>query len=438
MNYKNKKVLVYGAGISGLSAASLLLSLGAKVSVFDDGGVLDGIPVGAVAVSCLEKGAEDADAIVLSPSINPNLAPLLRARESKKPVIGELELAYSVCDCGITAVTGTNGKTTATLLISELLNRSGRTAYALGNIGIPFSDKVLSLTQLDMAIIEASSFQLETVSDFSPDIAVMLNLAPDHLDRHKSFAAYCAAKTNIFKNQINHDIAVLNADDETVLQCAKCAQSERFYFSKSKKVRGVYTENGNIFFEDTGKIFIMPVSEITLLGGHNLENCLAAATVGMVSGVNPEIVRMCLKTFLPPEYRGEFVAEKRGKRIYNDSKGTNTAATLAAARSMSGDTVLIIGGSDKGEDYCDFFNKLPKSVVHVFVTGSNAAKLIEAAVTSGFYNVSHRATLAECLIESTLVHAENVLFSPASASFDRYRDYRERGADFNRLVSELT
>lgn len=435
MNFKNKKVLVYGLAASGRAAVKLLQREGARVSVYDDK-PYDDIPVGVTAVSNFKEEAARADCIVLSPAVSVNL-PCLREAVRAKKVIGELELAYNFLNSELIAVSGTNGKTTVTLLINEIINRAGYISYALGNIGIPLSECVAEMTPLDTAVVEVSTFQLETTKEFSPDIAVLTNVTADHIDRHGSLEEYIALKSKLFSKQINRDYAVLNADDKISCEIAKTVQSDKFYFSRNKKVRGSYVENNEIVFEDTGKIRVASVDEVNIKGWYNIENALAATTACILKGINPEIIRLTLKCFSAPEFRLTYIGEKRGKRFYNDSKGTNISATLASARVMDGKTVLILGGRGKGENYMNLFENMPKNVVHAFVTGENSAEIVEGALNCGWYNISHRATLAECVNEASTVCAENVLFSPCSSSFDRYTDYRERGKDFNRLFFEL-
>lgn len=437
MILKNKQILVYGYGKSGKSAANLALLKGATVCVYDDSGEFSDLPKGAEFVFDFATAATDSDLIVISPSIPFDLPILEKARSEGKRVIGELEFAYAFCDCGIIAISGTNGKTTTTLLLSEIIKNTGRVAEAVGNIGIPFSERVLSLSQSDTAVIEVSSFQLESSCHFSPDISVLLNITPDHLDRHRNLSEYIAAKARLFKNQVNKDYAVLNADDSLVMQVSEYIQPQKYYFSTTKKVRGAYLEDGKLYFEDKGKIFLADTAECALKGRYNIENMLAASTAAILNGVAPEIIQKTLKSFCAPEYRNMFLGEKYGKKFFNDSKGTNIAATQASLETMVGDTVLIMGGSDKGEIFADFFNKLPKNVVHIFVTGLNSPKIIENAINTGFYNISYRSTLLDCVRESACIHADNILFSPASASFDHYRDYRQRGEVFTKIFEEL-
>jgi UDP-N-acetylmuramoylalanine--D-glutamate ligase len=312
MYLKNKNVLVYGFSISGRSAAELLADEGAKVFCYDDKEV-NGLPPNVTLVSDLKRGIDNCDLIVLSPSISVNNKVIQSAIKNGKDVISELELGYRFCNSDIVAITGTNGKTTTTLLVNEILNRAGKDSYALGNIGLAFSGKVKSLTPNDTAVVEVSSFQLEAVKYFSPDISAILNITPDHLDRHKSIDEYLKAKSNIFKQQASQDYAVFNADDPLVKQLCTKSCAKNYFFSKNMRINGAYVEKDVIYFETDERIAIASTSEIALAGEHNLENALAATAICMLKGVNPEIIRMVLKTFTLPDFRMQYIGEKRGK-----------------------------------------------------------------------------------------------------------------------------
>lgn len=435
MNLKNKNVLVYGYGKSGQAAVELLTAVGARVYLCDDIAV-NSPPRHTIIVSAEYINVDNYDLVIVSPSVPLDKPQLVKGRCLGK-VISELELAYCFLDAELIAISGTNGKTTVTLLINEILNRAGYISYALGNIGIPLSEKARELTPSDIAVTEVSSFQLEGCREFSPDIAVLTNITSDHLDRHKTEKNYIAAKAKLFENQISGDVAVLNADDKNSVGLAKNIAADIYYFSTEKKVRGAYVDNGNIFYDDKGKIRICAVSDMTLKGKFNLENALAAITACVKRGIDPEIIKLVLKSFEPPEFRMQYLCEKRGKKFYNDSKGTNVSATLASCKALDGKTFLILGGRSKGENFEFLFRNLPKNVVHAFVTGENAPEIIESALKCDWYNVSHRATLTECVMESATAVCENVLFSPSSSSFDTYKNYRERGRIFSDLVNKL-
>lgn len=435
MNYKNKKVLVYGLGKSGIAAIKLLKKVGADVYVYDDDMNGREIPKGVTVVPDA-RFSEIADLTVLSPAVSVD-EPSVEIARRKGKVTGELALAVDFLESEFIAVGGTNGKTTVTLMINEVLNGAGYESYALGNIGVPLSEKALSLTQSDIAVVEVSSFQLETTKNLCPDIAVLTNVTSDHLDRHKSIEVYKSLKAKLFEGQCEREIAVLNADDATSVEIAKIVKSDKYFFSTKKRVRGAYIDDGEIVFEDEKRIHIANCEELSACAGVNLENVLAATATCMARKINPEIIRLTLKGFVAPLYRTTYLGEKRGKKFYNDSKGTNVSATLKSAESMTGDTVLILGGRGKGENFENLFKNLPKNVIHAFITGENAREIMDGAIAAGFYNVTYRSTLKECFTESTVVRADNVLFSPASSSFDKYKNYVERGRVFDELFFEL-
>ncbi|MDY6151410.1 MAG: UDP-N-acetylmuramoyl-L-alanine--D-glutamate ligase [Eubacteriales bacterium] len=431
--FAHKKVLVYGYGVSGKAAAKLLDEKGARVFVYDDKKTETEFPF------CLnpEESADTFDLFVVSPSVGTDNYIVKKAQEAKVPVIGELELAYAFCDSEIVAVTGTNGKTTVCKMIKELIAASGRAAYMLGNSGVAFSEKAAELLDGEVAVVETSSFQLSRTDSFEPEIAVVLNVKPDHLDYHKTFGEYVQAKSRILQNQTKKDHAVFNFDDRVAASMASKSFAKNYYFSKKTRVHGCFVENNVIYFEDEQKIGIMETERLSVFGDHNLENALAAITVACIMGINPKIIENVMSDFRLPDFRMQFVGRKGGKNYFNDSKGTNVSATLAALAAVSGDTLLILGGSDKGECFDELFEKMPGSVKRILVTGANGDKIIEAALRAGRFDVSYRATLKECVTESLSFSGENVVFSPSSASFDKFSDYVDRGNTFNKYFSEL-
>lgn len=431
--FAHKKVLVYGCGASGRAAAKLLDEKGAKVFVYDDKKVESEFPF----CQNPEESLGKFDLFVVSPSVRPDNYIIKKAQEAKVPVIGELELAYAFCDSEIVAVTGTNGKTTVCKMIKELVCASGREAYMLGNSGVAFSEKAASLSDGDVAVVEASSFQLFSTDSFEPEIAVVLNVRPDHLDYHKTFGEYVEAKSRILRNQSKKDFAIFNFDDKVSAAMASKSFAKNYYFSKKSRVHGCFVENNVINFEDDQKIEVMDMASVPLFGEHNLENVLAAVTVACIMGIHPAVIKKAVSNFSLPDFRMQFVGQKGGKNYYNDSKGTNVAATLAALASVEGDTLLIAGGSDKGECFDELFEKMPDYVKRILVTGANGDKIIEAALRAGRFDVSYRATLKECVTESLSFSGKNVVFSPSSASFDKFSDYIDRGNTFNKYFSEL-
>ncbi|MDR3262695.1 MAG: UDP-N-acetylmuramoyl-L-alanine--D-glutamate ligase [Clostridiales bacterium] len=439
----SKNVLIIGFGRSGRSAAKLVNETGDNVYIYDEKAVAD--------IPCFvrenrsgyetEKLFDGIDSVIISPSAAINSALVKQAESRGIAVVGETETAYAAFGGGVTAVTGTNGKTTVTMLIHGIFEKAGIRCAALGNIGTPFSE--FFWLGIDEAVLEVSSFQLESIKTFRPHIAVFLNFAPDHLDRHADIKEYFAAKLNLFLNQTRNDFAVINADDPYLREkfgngMPQGYESELFYFSAERRVKGVYVKDGDIIFDDgrTAKK-ICTVSDIPLKGRHNLENALAAICAAYLKNIGSDDIEAALKSFEPPRHRIEFVRRIGGTDFFDDSKGTNVHATVAAVKSMVGETVLILGGSDKGENFGDLFKDMPKSVKEIFVTGQNSHKILAAA--SGFeaIKISETATLEECVKQAYAAAPDNVLFSPASASFDRYRSYEERGKHFVRITEEL-
>ena len=443
-------VLVVGFKKSGVSAARLMRSLGRSVYVYDKAGI-GNIPEyvkGDRSGYSYSRLFEGIDLVVLSPSVDINSELVREAKARSIGVIGEIEAA-SLCFRGeIVAVTGTNGKTTVTSLVESIFKAAGKKCKALGNIGTPFSD--FFGQDIDIAALEVSSFQAESMVSFRPRAALFLNFAPDHLDRHKTMESYFAAKLNIFQNQRRGDYIIVNADDAYLFEYFTAGRGveigisgstpEVIFFSAEKKVKGAYIEDGKILFnieKDRRPDYVCDVSEVRLKGRHNLQNALAAVAAAGVFGIGGDAVSRALKVFEPPRARIEFVANIDGVSFFNDSKGTNIHATAAAVESMSESTALILGGSDKGEDFHDLFKVLNGKVKAVFVTGQNAGKILAAAADYPSVPVTEYSSLTECVREAFLSRCDNVLLSPASASFDRYKNYVERGEHFIKIVNGL-
>lgn len=435
MKYRSKNILVYGMGKSGYAAAELLNRLGASVYLYDDDTAALAEAAESLAFSVPINTANfiGFDAVILSPGVPSVMPALLEARLNGTQVLSEIELGYGYCQAAIVAVTGTNGKTTVTMLIDHILREAGINSYAAGNIGTPFCEIAAMLSAADTVVLEASSFQLENIKYFSPDIAVLLNLAPDHFDRYFNLDDYAAAKLRIFEYQSKADFAVLNGDDEEIVKRTAEIAAEKIYFSKSN-AGDAYIEDGSIYWRGS---HIIHTSELFSSLTHNVENSLASTAACSLLGVQPYAIAKALESFEPPHFRVEYIGRLGGRAVYNDSKGTNIAATLAAAKAMAERTALILGGSDKGEDFRELFMSLPQNVCEVLVTGGNAPEILEAALSVGFKNISYRATLQECVECAARADILNILFSPASASFDRYTSYEERGRDFNALVAAL-
>ena len=447
MELQNKRVLVVGLGKSGAASALFLKSRGARVTVSDSKPEAELqseiLPLLEHGIAVETGGHGDRtfrgqDLIVVSPGV-PFDAPLLvQARSLGEPVIGEIELAAQFLPGPIAAITGANGKTTTTTLAGEIL-AAGFPALVGGNIGTPAISFVGRAKPETWIVLEVSSFQLETIVTFRPRIAVILNITPDHLDRHKTFANYVNAKTRIFENQRAEDFAVLNADDPTTAALAERTRAQLFWFSRKKEVeKGAFLRDGRIVFRDGhGEREIMPAAEIPLKGAHNLENVLAGIAVGCIAGCEPASIREVVRKFQEVEHRLEFVTKIDGVDYYNDSKATNVDATIKALESFPAGVHLILGGKDKGSDYTVLNDLLRQRVKRVYTIGAAAAK-IESQI-QGAVEFEHSETLEKAIrrARELATPGDVVLLAPACASFDQFQNYEHRGRVFKEAVQSL-
>ncbi|MBV8050209.1 MAG: UDP-N-acetylmuramoyl-L-alanine--D-glutamate ligase [Acidobacteriaceae bacterium] len=448
MDLQGKRVLVVGLGKSGVASALFLKSRGARVTVSDSktpDQLKEEIPRLLDEGITVETGGhgdrtfQNQDLIVVSPGVPVDAAPLVQARALGEKVIGEVELAAQFFPGSIIAITGSNGKTTTTALAGEVVKNGGFPAVVGGNIGTPAISLVDEATEDTIAVLEVSSFQLETIETFRPHIAVVLNVTPDHLDRHRTFTAYADAKARIFENQKSDDFAVLNADDPTCAGMASRTKAQVFWFSRKKEVnQGAYVREGRVLFRDQGgQREIMQISEIPLKGAHNVENVLAAVCVGVLSDVEPRRISKAVREFRAVEHRLEHVASIGGVEYYNDSKATNVDATIKALESFPANIHLILGGKDKGSDYSVLNELLRQRVKRVYTIGAAAAK-IEAQI-KGAAEIVHAETL-ETAVRRAAEDAEAgdiVLLAPACASFDQFHNYEHRGKVFKEIVRSL-
>jgi UDP-N-acetylmuramoylalanine--D-glutamate ligase len=447
MELNNKRVLVVGLGKSGVASALFLKAHGARVTVSDtkSGDELrNEIPVLLDHGITVETGGHGErtfrgqDLIVVSPGVPVDAPLLVQARALGEVVIGEIELAAQFWPGPIVAITGSNGKTTTTTLTGEILAAGGLPTLVGGNIGTPAISLAERAKPETVTVLEISSFQLETIQTFRPKIAVVLNVTPDHLDRHRTFEVYVDAKARIFENQQSGDFAVLNEDDPTCVSLAARTRAKVFWFSRLKEVeRGAWVREGNILFRDAAQQHeVMPVSEIPLKGAHNLENVLAAVCAGALMGCAPEKIRQAVRDFKAVEHRLEFVATIRVVDYYNDSKATNVDATIKALESFPANIHLILGGKDKGSDYTVLNELLRQRVKRVYTIGAAAAK-IESQIKN--VEVVHAETLENALRKANAVAqpGDVVLLAPACASFDQFKSYEHRGKVFKEIVGAL-
>jgi UDP-N-acetylmuramoylalanine--D-glutamate ligase len=448
MDLNGKRVLVVGLGKSGVASALFLKARGARVTVSDakaEDELREHIPTLLDHGISVETGGHGErtfrgqDLIVVSPGVPVDAAPLKQARALGEKVIGEIELASEFLPGPIVAITGSNGKTTTTTLTGEIIQASGFPTLVGGNIGTPAISLMAQATPQTVTVLEVSSFQLETIATFRPKVSVVLNVTPDHLDRHRTFQAYLEAKARIFENQQSNDFAVLNADDPTCVEMAKRTKAQVFWFSrKERATQGTYCKNGDIHFRDSGsEREMMPIAEIPLKGNHNLENVLAAVCAGMLMGCDPERIRGAVRQFKAVEHRLEYVASVRGVDYYNDSKATNVDASIKALESFPANIHLILGGKDKGSDYTVLNDLLRKRVKKVYTIGAAADK-IESHI-KGAAEVVRADTLEVALKRAAAVAipGDIVLLAPACASFDQFKSYEHRGRVFKEIVRTL-
>jgi UDP-N-acetylmuramoylalanine--D-glutamate ligase len=447
MELKGKKVLVVGLGKSGLAAALFLRRRGAHVTVSDlrsAQALSKEIPSLLEAGILVEAGGHGLltfrrqDLIVVSPGVPLNTPELVQVRNLGLPIIGELELAARFLKGDVLAITGSNGKTTTTTLCGEIFNASGLKTLVAGNIGLPVIETVDQSAAGAWSVLEVSSFQLETTESFHPTVAVILNITPDHLDRHGTFKNYVAIKEKIFANQTADDFLILNGDDPVAQQAASRAKSQVLWFSRSKIVRrGTFLMNSMVMFrasEQASPIPVLPLADISLKGDHNIENVLAAVCAACVANIPAEVIARAVASFHAVEHRLEFVAAIHGVDYYNDSKATNVDATAKAIASFPGNIHLILGGKDKNSDYTQLNPLLRERVKAVYTIGS-AAEKIEGQI-AGVTRVVRAGTLEAAVNQAAgaAVAGDVVLLAPACSSFDQFENYEHRGKAFKQAV----
>ncbi|HZS96223.1 MAG TPA: UDP-N-acetylmuramoyl-L-alanine--D-glutamate ligase [Terriglobales bacterium] len=448
MDLKDKRVLVVGLGKSGVASALFLKGRGARVTVSDTKSpdqLRDEIPILLDHGIAVETGGHGErtfrgqDLIVVSPGVPVDAPPLVQARAAGEPVIGEIELAAQNLLGPVVAITGSNGKTTTTTLAGEILAAGGLPVAVGGNIGTPAISLVEGASRETVIVLEVSSFQLETIQTFRPKVAVVLNITPDHLDRHRTFQTYVDAKARIFENQQSDDFAVLNEDDPTCRTLRDRTRAEVFWFSRKQEVQsGAWVRDGKILFRDSsGQREIMPVNEIPLKGAHNVENVLAGVCAGALMGCEPANIRKAIQEFKAVEHRLEYVATIKGVEYFNDSKATNVDATIKALESFPKNIHLILGGKDKGSDYTVLNDLLRERVKRVYTIGA-AAEKIESQI-KGAAEVVHAETLDNAIRRAAAVAqaGDIVLLAPACASFDQFQSYNHRGRVFKDVVHSM-
>ena len=445
MYIKNTTFLILGMQKSGISATNFLLSKGGKVFVYDDG-VSESVKKNLKeaeyngAVICLDplEKIESVDVLVLSPAVPVDHKVAVRAKELNKRIIGEFELASNYTSNLTIGITGTNGKTTTCSLVDHALKVAGLNSMLVGNIGVPFTSKIDSLDSNGIFVAEISSFQLETINRFCPHIACILNITPDHLNRHYNMENYVYLKSKILLNLRESEFAVLNYDDGLVNALSTRTRAKIVWFSKKEKVDGAYLDGDFIYYK--GEI-ISSVNEILIKGAHNVENALASVCILKILGVSNSDILQSFKTFLGVKHRVQKVKTVNGVTYYNDSKSTNADSCKKAVESVNEPTILIMGGYDKGLNYQDLMLLIKQNanIKKVVLTGQSAKNMYAYAVNAGLEEVSivkdfyHAVTLASSMATS----GQSVLLSPATSSFDEFGSFEERGDRFIEIVESL-
>ncbi len=451
LDLKNKKVLIAGLGLSGKAALEAVSKAGASIAVYDERDIEENDPrlfkkleiTGMPAfINGLPVPDEKWDYIIMSPGVPMNSKFVTNAQRQNTVIIGELELAYELSKGRFIAITGTNGKTTTTTLVGDIFKKSGINTIVGGNIGSPVVSSVNETTDDTVLVTEVSSFQLESINKFKPFVSAILNLTPDHMDRHGNMNNYGAAKARIFENQDAGDFLIYNCDDEKVAALTADAKAMKIPFSRQKELDiGAFIRGNKIVIRDLdGRVTeLIDSSELMIPGSHNLENALAAVAITYFAGVEAQVITQALKEFDGVSHRLELVATRKGIRFVNDSKGTNPDASMKAIDAVGKGIFLIAGGYNKESDFHDFIRGFGGRVKHLILIGETAQKFKETAEELGFTEV----TICESMGESIRLgyeyaeEGDTVLLSPASASWDMYKNFEERGDHFRKIVEEL-
>ena len=451
MDLLGKKVLVAGCGKSGLGAAGLLQKAGAVPVLFDENEKLDGKALCAredypkdtalVLGSLPKELLSELSLAVLSPGISIEEAFVSTLEEADIPVWGEIELAWNYEKGKVLAITGTNGKTTTTTLVGEILKRYQDNTFVVGNIGTPYTQEVLKTDKDSVTVAEISSFQLETAVHFHPTVSAILNITPDHLNRHHTMECYIETKESITKNQTKDEVCVLNYEDEVLLEFGKTLPIRVVYFSSKRRLEdGFFYEDGVIYKSTGGKAEkIIETSRLQILGLHNYENVMAAAAMADSFGVPMEVIRKVLEQFRAVEHRIEYVVEKRGVKFYNDSKGTNPDAAIQGIRAMERPTFLIGGGYDKQSEYDEWIEAFDGKVKQLVLIGQTREKIADCAKKHGFTEIAFADSLEEAMdiCYQNAVDGDAILLSPACASWGMFDNYEQRGEKFKEYARNL-
>lgn len=451
MKLEGKWVLVVGTGISGIAATDLLVKQGASVILYDGNRDLNKEEIAKrleqtdkveiVLGDLNDVIKKKVELVVLSPGVPTDLPFVLELKTNGLPIWGEVELAYQYSKGKIVGITGTNGKTTTTALVGEIMKTFYEEVFVVGNIGIPYTQMVLDMTEKSVTVAEMSSFQLETIQEFRPNVAAILNITPDHLNRHYTMENYIAAKANITKNQTCEDTLVLNYEDMQLRKVAEDTNAKVVYFSSAHELEdGIFLKGEDIYLAVNGKAEqICNIHELKLLGVHNYENVMAGIAMAMSLQVPLDCIKKGITSFVAVEHRIEFVKEVKGVKYYNDSKGTNPDAAIKGIQAMITPTVLIGGGYDKSSEYEEWIESFDGKVKLLILLGQTKEKIAAAADHVGFKEYVFVESLEEAveLAAKTAKEGESVLLSPACASWGMFKNYEERGRIFKELVCAL-
>ncbi|WP_031556663.1 UDP-N-acetylmuramoyl-L-alanine--D-glutamate ligase [Lachnospira multipara] len=450
MDLKNKKVMVVGTGISGIGAVNLLNKVGADCILYDCNDKLKvedvenklGFNKAEIIIGeCSDELIKRVDLLVISPGVPIDSELVIRFKEAGVEVWGEIELAYNYDKGQIIAITGTNGKTTTTALVGQIMKAYNEKTFVVGNIGRSYTGEVLNTSKDSVTVAEISSFQLETTKNFHPRVSAILNITPDHLNRHHTMECYAETKERVALMQNKDEVCVLNYEDEWLQDFKKNCKAKIVWFSSKRKVEvGAYVDGDMIHYTDgvNDKEFLN-VHDMRLLGVHNYENVCAAIAMTKAMGVPDDVIIREIKNFRAVEHRIEYVATKSGVDYYNDSKGTNTDAAIKAIEAMVKPTILIAGGYDKGVEFDDYIKAFKGKVRFMVLLGQTSQMIADTANKYGFTDYVFANSMEEVvdICAKTAKEGEAVLLSPACASWGMFDNYEQRGRIFKDLVNKL-
>ncbi len=443
MYIKTQNYLVLGVSKSGYAVARHVLQNGGKCYFYEELSspkinlaIEELTSLGGIRLDneSVEKMLLHIDIVVISPGVPINHEIAVKAKNLGKRIVGELEFGCLQFTPPIIAITGTNGKTTTATLVDAIFNEQGIKSALVGNVGVPITNRINDVDKDTLCVTEVSSFQLESVNAFCPHISCILNIAPDHLERHYTMENYIYLKKRIFKNQRESEYAILNYDDKTVRGFSAEVKAKILYVSIKEKVNGAYLDGDKLYYFDE---FIMNKADLKLSGEHNVYNSLFAIAVAKLMMVDNDIIASALKNFKGVKHRMELICTKEGVDFYNDSKATNTASTISAIDGINKPIILILGGSEKGEKYVNLFEKIKSSMVkHVILTGASRFNMLESAGKVGYSNLTLTSDFTTAVKVAKLISEEGdaVLLSPACASFDNFSCFEERGETFKQIV----